>query len=150
MTCSSEPPPINVPSLGMLILSFLTRLSPRMILDDIFLTTATAADVDDAFFFKFSDDFNDALLCGVNILDLHGAHDFHFFLHHVDASAGHVTEELVLLRIRRALQSGGNRLFVDALQDLANGRIVQHRNVFEYEHELTDRVRYFRLAPIDL
>src|SRR5438105_7540345 len=87
MTCSSEPP-IIVPSEGRLTFSFLNRLSPRMILDDIFLTTATAADVDDVFFFKLSDDFNDALLRSVNILDLHGTHDFHFFLHHVDASAG--------------------------------------------------------------
>src|SRR5579862_1667941 len=133
MTCSSDPPTMLVPPVE-LILSFWSRPSPRMILDDIFFATAATAEVDDAFFFEFSDDFDNALLRRMDVLDLHRTHDFHFFLHHLDAASRHVPEELLLLLVRCTFQSRGDGLFLDALQNLANRCIVQGGDIFENEH----------------
>src|SRR5437588_12323307 len=98
MTCSCEPPVMLTPP-GPLTLSFSSRLSPRIILDDIFVTTAAAAQIDDSFFLELPDNFDDPLLGGMDILDFHRAHDFHFFLHHVDTAAGHISTELLLLLV---------------------------------------------------
>src|SRR5215467_5243220 len=101
-------PPRTAPSPMELTFSFCRWLSPRIILHDIFITTA--AEIDHAFLFKLPDDFNNALLCCMDILDFHRAHDFHFFLHHFDAAAGHVAEELLLLLICCTFQCRRDRL----------------------------------------
>src|SRR5437899_8392741 len=147
MTCCCEPPGmIALP--GALTLSFCTRPSPRIILDDIFITTAAAAEVDDSFFLELPDNFNDPLLGGMNVLYFHRTHDFHFFLHHLDAAAGHIAEELLLLLVGSAFQRRCYRLLVDALQNLTNGRIVKHGNILEYEHQFADGICHFGLAAI--
>src|SRR5213594_4866872 len=76
-----------------------------MILDDIFI--ATAAEIDNSFFFQLADNVDNALLGGMHVLDLDRTHDVDFFLHHLDAPAGHITEELLLLLFGGALQQIG-------------------------------------------
>src|SRR4051812_49864648 len=108
-------------SFGALTFSFCKRPSPRMILEDI-LFAATTTEIDDALFFQFPDNFNNALLSGVHVLDLHGPHQFHFFLHHLYGSTRHISEELALLLFCSSFERLRDRFFIDTLEDFANGR----------------------------
>src|SRR5215470_12590325 len=141
-------PPRTAPSPMALTFSFCTWLSPRIILDDILITTT--ANVDHALLFKFPDDFNNALLRCMDILDFHRTHNFHFFLHHFDASAGHVAEELLLLLLCCTLQRGRDRFLVHALQDLPNRRVIEHFDILEYKHQFANGIGDFGFTPIDL
>ena len=84
----------------------------------------------------------------MDVLDFHRAHDFHFFLHHLDAAAGHIAEELLLLLIGCTFQCRCNRLLIQALQNLTNCSIVKRGNIVEYEHQFADGICHFRLAAI--
>src|SRR5262245_52213620 len=119
-----------------------------MILDDIFITTA--AEIDDPFFFKLADNVDNALLGGMHVPDLDRTHDVDFFLHHLNAPAGHITEEMLLLLFGGALQRCRKGPSIYALQNLANGSVVQSSDVFEYEHQFANRICHVRLGAIDL
>src|SRR5207249_9196773 len=119
-----------------------------MILNDIFITTAVA-EIDKPFFFKLADNVNNALLSGMDVPDLDRTDDVDFFLHHLDATPGHITEELLLLLFVGAFQRCRKGPSIHALQNLTNGSVVEGSDLFEYEHQFANRICYVRLGAID-
>src|SRR3989442_1501207 len=120
-----------------------------MILNDIFITTAVA-EIDKPFFFKLADNVDNALLSGMDVPDLDRTDDVDFFLHHLDATPGHITEELLLLLFVGAFQRCRKGPSIHALQNLTNGSVVEGGDLFEYEHQLANRICHVRLNGIDL
>src|SRR5438094_10552662 len=100
-----------------------------MILNDIFITTAVA-EIDKPFFFKLADNVDNALLGGMDVRDLDRTDNVDFFLHHLDATPGHITEELLLLLFVGAFQRCRNGPSIHALPSSRNRRSHEATDLF--------------------
>src|SRR2546422_10879763 len=110
-----------------------------MILNDIFITTAVA-EIDKPFFFKLADNVDNALLSGMDVPDLDGTDDVDFFLHHLDATPGHIMEELLLFLFVGAFRRCWKGRSINAWQNLTNVKVVESVDKLDYEHQVRHRI----------